>query len=133
MVRNFVITNLTGAGICAITDTKLYVLVVTLSTQDNIKLLQELKSGFIGTINWNKHQSKVKIKKQNQYLDYLIDNIFQGVNRLFVLLFENNADRTEHAGHCLPKVEIKDCNDMTDGQNRFHQPVKNNLRTYDNM
>ena len=43
----------------AITDKKLYVLVLTLSTQFNIKLLQQLKSGFKCTINWNKYQSKV--------------------------------------------------------------------------
>ena len=40
-----------------ITDTKLYALVVTLSTQDNAKLLQELDPGIIG-INWNKYQTK---------------------------------------------------------------------------
>ena len=55
-----VITNSTGAGIFAVTDTKLYVLVVTLSTQDNIKLLQQLQSGFKRTINWNKYQSGSK-------------------------------------------------------------------------
>ena len=53
-----VITNSTGAGTFAIRDTKLYVPVVTLSTQDNAKLLQQLKSGFKRTINWNKYQSK---------------------------------------------------------------------------
>ena len=49
--------NSTGEGRFTITDTKLYVPVVTLSTQDNTKLLQQLKSGFKRTINWNKHQS----------------------------------------------------------------------------
>ena len=49
-----VITNSTGAGRFAITDTKLYVPVVTLSTQENIKLLQQLTSGFKRVINWNK-------------------------------------------------------------------------------
>ena len=50
-----VITIDTGAGTFAITDTTLYVPVVTLSTQDNAKLLQQLKSGFKRTINWNKY------------------------------------------------------------------------------
>ena len=50
-----VITNSTGAGRFAITDTKLYDPVVTLSTQDNAKLLQQLKTGFKRTINWNNH------------------------------------------------------------------------------
>ena len=54
-------------------DTKLYAPVVTLSTQDNLKLLQQLKSGFKKTISWKKYQSKLKVQKQNRYLDYLID------------------------------------------------------------
>ena len=61
--------------ISAITDTKLPVPVVTLSTQDNAKLLQQLKSGFKKTINWNKYQSKVSIRAPNPYLDYLIDQL----------------------------------------------------------
>ena len=84
-----VITTSTGAGTFAITETKLYVPVVTLSTQDNAKLLQQLKSGFKRTINWNKYQSDPKTYARNQYLNHLVDPNFQGVNRLFVLSFEN--------------------------------------------
>ena len=65
-----VITNSTGARRFEITDTKLYVLTVTLSTQDNAKLLQQLKSGFKRIINWNKYQSKISTEAQNQYLDF---------------------------------------------------------------
>ena len=75
------------------TDTKLFVLVVTLSTQDNSELLKKLKLGFERTFNWNKYQSKVSMETRNQYFNYLIDPSFQGVNRLFVVLFENNADK----------------------------------------
>ena len=64
--------------------------VVTLSTQDNAKLLQQLQSGFKRTIYWNKCQSKVTIKAQNPYLDYLIDPSFQAENKFFALSFENN-------------------------------------------
>ena len=53
-----VITNSTGAGRFAITDTKLYVPVVTISTQDSSKLLQQLKWGFKRVINWNKYQNQ---------------------------------------------------------------------------
>ena len=77
----------------AITDTKPYVSVVTLPTQDNAELLQQLKSGFKSTINWNKYQSKITTQATNWYLDYLIEPTFQGVNRLFVLSFENFNDR----------------------------------------
>ena len=57
-----VITNSTGEGKFAITETKLYVPVVTLSTQDNAKLLQQLKSGFKRTIKWNKFESNICTK-----------------------------------------------------------------------
>ena len=80
---------------------------ITLSAQDSAKLLQQLKSGFKGTINWNKYQSKVSIERQSQYLDFLIDPSFQGVNRPSVLLFESNDDRTGHTKYFLPTIQIK--------------------------
>ena len=64
----------------AITDTKHFVPVLTVSTPDNAKLLQQLKSDFENTINWNQYQSKVSMQVLNPYLDYLIDASFQGVN-----------------------------------------------------
>ena len=112
-----VITNSTGAGRFAIADAKLYVPVVTLSTQDDAKLLQQLKSGFKRTINWNKYESSVKTFAQNRYLNYLINPSFQGVNRLFVLPFENENDRTSHSEYYLPKVKIKSYKVEIDGKN----------------
>ena len=92
--------------ILQVKDTKLYVPVVTLSTQENAKFLQQLKSGFIRTINWNKYQSDPKRYVQDQYLNHLVDPSFQGVNRLFVLPFETENGRTSHSEYYLPKVEI---------------------------
>ena len=86
-----------------ITDTKLYVPVVTLATQDNAKLIQQLESGFKRTTDWNKYQTKVSTEEQNQYLDFLIDKNFQGVNRLFVLPFKNEGDRKIQRGYYLPE------------------------------
>ena len=91
----------------SITDTKFYISVVTLSTQDNAKLLEQLKSGFKRTINWKKYQSKVSTERQNQYLDDLIDPSFQGVNSLFVLSFEDETERSSYKRHYLSTVEIK--------------------------
>ena len=59
-----------------ITDTKLYVPVVTLSTEDNVKLLKQLESGFKRTISWNKYQPELKTLPQNRYLNHLIDPSF---------------------------------------------------------
>ena len=71
-----VITNSNGAGIFAITDTKLYVPVVTLSTQENTKFLQQLKSGFKRVINWNKYLSKPELLTQNPNLNHLVEPSF---------------------------------------------------------
>ena len=91
-----------------ITDTKLYVPVVTLSTQENTKFLQQLKSGFKRVINWNKYLSKPELLAQNPNLNHLVEPSFQGINRLFVLAFENNDDdRKSDEQYYLPTVEIK--------------------------
>ena len=128
-----VISSAAGAAKFKITDTKLYVPVITLSTQDNSKLLQQLKSGFKRTINWNKYQRKVSKEVPNQYSRFLIDPSFQRVTRLFVLSFENEDDRKVSTGYYLPKKEIRYYNVMTDGKNFFDKPVENDLRTYNNI
>ena len=65
----------------------LYVRFVTLSTQENIKLLKQLKSGFQGAINWNKYDPEKSNQVQNRYLNVLIDPSIQGVNRLFFIIW----------------------------------------------
>ena len=117
----------------AITDTKLYVPVVTLSTLENTKFFQQLKSGFKRVINWNKYLSKPELLAKNPNLNHLVEPSFQGVNRLFVLAFENDDDRTSGDEYYLPTVEIKDYKIMINGENFFDQPIKNNKVTYDNI
>ena len=79
-----VITNSTGEGKFKRTDTIVTFRVVTLSTEDNEKLLQQLRSGFKRVINWTKYLSRPALLAENPNLNYLIDLSFQGVNRLFV-------------------------------------------------
>ena len=96
-LTDYVISSATGIIICSIKDTKLYVSVVALSSEDNAKLLEQLNQVSkeqLAEINVNQSN----IKTQNQYLDYLIDPAFQGVNRLFDLFLDNNNDRTRHTG-----------------------------------
>ena len=76
-----------------ITNAKRYVPVVTLSTQESAKLLQQLKSGFKRVINCNKYLSKPELLAQNPNLNHLVEPSFQGVNRLIVLAFENYNHR----------------------------------------
>ena len=116
-----------------ITETNLYVPVVTLSTQDNEKLLPQLKSGFKRKISWNKYLAKPELLAQNANLNYLIEPSFQGVNRLFVLAFENDEQRTSNKGYYIQNVELKDYNVMIDGKIFLDQPVKNDKVTYENI
>ena len=76
-----------------IKDTKLYVPVVTLSAENDNKLLEQLKAGFKKTIKWNKCRSEMSNQTKNNNLNYLIDPTFTNANRLFVSSFENEADR----------------------------------------
>ena len=116
-----------------ITETNRYVPIVTLSTQGNAKLLLQLKSVFKGTVSWNKYLSKPELLPQNPRLNHLIEPGFQGVNRLFVLAFEDDAHRISNTRYYLPIVETKDYNIMIVGKNFFDQPVKNDKVTYENI
>ena len=83
----------TGATL-AINDCKLYVPVVTLSKDDEIKLLTNLKSGFKREIIWNKYRSQMTTEATNNNLNILIHPTFTNVNRLFVLAYgQNDNDR----------------------------------------
>ena len=83
-------------------------------------MLQQLKSGFKRTVNWNKYQSKTTAQNApNQYLDYLVDLSFQGVNRLFVLAFNAIDNRIEHSRYYPPTTKVEDYNVVIDGKKHF--------------
>ena len=102
----------------------MYVPVVTLSTKDDNNFLEQLKSGFKRTIKWNKYRSEMTNQTKTNHWNYLIDPTFTKVNRLFVLLFENEEDGKSFSKYYLPKVEIKDFNMLIDGKSFFDVPVK---------
>ena len=109
-------------AIFQITDTKLYVPVASLSKENDIKLLEQLKLGFKRTIKWNKYRSQMTIQPQNNNLNYLIDPTFTNVNRLFVLSFprNNNTDsRYSFSNYYVPKVKVNDFNVLIDGKSFF--------------
>ena len=123
-------------AIFQITNTKLYVPVVTLSKENDIKLLEQLKSGFKRTIKWNKYRSQMTIEPQNNNLNYLIDPTFTNVNRLFVLSFSRNTNtdsRYSYSNYYAPKVEVKDFNVLIDGKSFSDFPVKNEEEAYEKI
>ena len=92
--ENFDSSSDTGEKEFALSINKTLCSVAALSTEDNIKLLLQLESGFKRAINWNKYQSKVTDQVQKRYFDYLIDP-------------SNKDDRNLHTRYFLPKVELK--------------------------
>ena len=116
-----------------ITDCKLYVPVVTLTAENDNKLLEQVKSGFRITIKWNKYMSQMPNQNKKNNLNYLIDPTFSNVNRLFVLSFENEDDRTSYYKYYMPSVEIKDCNVLIDSNAFFEWPIKNIEETYEKV
>ena len=97
-----------------ITDTKLYVPVVALQTENDKRSLEQLKAGYKRTIKWKKCRSEMANQTKNN-LNYLIDPIFTKVNRLFVLSIENENDRTSFSKYFIPNVQIKDFNSNLGG------------------
>ena len=112
-----------------ITQTTLHVPVVTLLTQDNAKLLPQLKSGFKRTTSWNKHLAKPELLAQITNLYNLIEPSFQGVNRLFVSAFEDDGQRIGRKRY-ISNIKIKDYSVMIDGKFFFDRPINNMIKTY---
>ena len=119
-----------------IIDTKLYVPVDTLSKENDIKLLDQLKSGFKRTIKWNKYRSQMTVQSNNNNLNYLIDPTSTNVNRLFVLSFSRanqGYNRDSFSSYYGPNVEIKDFNVLIYGKSFFDLPVKNEQEAYEKI
>ena len=136
-----------------ITNTKLYVPVVTLSTKDN-NLTKRLSDGFKRTIYWNQYTSKPVPEtphKKTGITRFALDAAFHGVNRLFVLAFEdtradedddapaprnlvaNRVIRDIYRKYFVPRVDITSYNVLIDGRNFYDQPINDSIRKYDKI
>ena len=113
------------------TSTKLYVPIVTLSTKDNVNLTKQLNEGFKRSVFWNEYKSKIETKNldNDNIACFPLDASFQGVNRLFVLAFDNTdngdnkVERNSHRKYFLPRVDITNYNVLIDGRNFHNQPI----------
>ena len=111
----------------------MYVPVVTLSSENDNKLLEQLKAGSKRTIKWNKYRSEISNQTKNNSLNYLIDPTFTNVNRLFVVSFENENDRISFSKCWVLKVEIKDFSVLIDEKLFFEIPIKNKEEAYEQI
>ena len=124
-----------------ITSTKLYVPVVTLSAKDNENLTKQLDEGFKRTVYWNEYKSKMETKTadDNNVTRFPLDASFQGVNRLFVLAFDNTengnkkVERDSHRKYFLQGVDTTNYNVLIDGRNFYDQPINDQIKKYDEV
>ena len=117
----------------AINDYKLYIPVVTLSKDDEIKPLTNLKSAFTREIIWNKYKSQMSTEVANNNLNILIVPTFTNVNKLFVLAYQNADDRQSFSEFYLPIVMIKDFNVIIDKLAFFDLPIKTEEEAYEKI
>ena len=122
----------TGATL-VINYCKLYIPVVTLSKDNEIKLLTNLKSGFKREIIWNKYRSQMNTEAINNNLNILIDPTFTNVNRFFVLAYQNVDDRQSYGEFYLLKVMVKDYNVIVDKLAFFDLPIKTEEEAYEKI
>ena len=122
----------TGATL-AINNCKLYVPAVTLSKDDEIKLLTNLKLGFKREIIWNKYRSQMTTEAINNNLNILIDPTFTNVNRLFGLAYQNADDRQSFSQFYLSKVLVKDFNVIIDKLAFFNLPIETEEEAYEKI
>ena len=122
----------TGATL-AINDCKLYIPVVTLSKDDEIKLLTNLKSGFKREIIRNKYKSQMTTEAISNNLNILIDPTFTNVNRLFVLAYQTANDRQSFSQFYLPRVMVKDFNVIIYKLAFFDLPIKTEEEAYEKI
>ena len=119
-----------------ITDTKLYVPVVTLSKENDTKLLEQLKLEFKKTIKWKKYRSQMTIQPKNNNFNYLIGLTFTKVNRLFVLPFTRtdiHHHRNSFSHYYVPDTKIKHFNVLIDGKSFFDLPIRNEEDAYEKI
>ena len=125
-----------------ITSTKLYVAVATLSTKDNENLTKQLDEGFERSIYWNEYKSKIETKTadDNNVIRFPLDASFKGVNRLFVLVFNNTTEngnkkveRDSHRKYFLARVDITNYNVLIDDRNFYDQPINDQIKKYDEI
>ena len=127
-----------------ITDTKLYVPIVTLSIEDNSKLSKLLNEGFKRSIYWNEYKVtpnkivEIAAVNDKKYIKELLDSSCQGVNRFFVYAYDNTVGDNyvsvdSYKIYFLSRVKIDNCNIEIDGRNIYDQPINDSIKQYDEI
>ena len=113
-----------------ITDCKLYVSVVILQEKYDNELIEGLKNGISFDFEWGRYRTQIINQLTINNLNFLVDPTFNNVNKLFVLAFPNEEDRSSFFKYYVPNIEIKDYNVLIDLQSFYDIPIKNKEETY---
>ena len=134
---NYILTSLDGAPTFTITDAKLYVPLVTLSIEDNGRLSKLLSEGFKRPVYLSKYKViPNKTYNENHYIRELLNASYQGVKRLFVHAYNNDADRVtvdSHQRYFLPRIKIENYKIEIDRRNFYDQPINDLIKQYDEV
>ena len=116
-----------------ITNTKLYLPIITLSSKDNVKLVKLLEEGFKRPFYWNEYQTKTETRNsdENNLTGFPLDAFFQGVKILFVLVFDSSNDDNKKVERNSPKVNITNYNVLIDGRNFYDEAINDLIKQYD--
>ena len=134
--ENCILSRAGTAAIFSITNTKLYLTIVTLKTEDNTKLSKLLNEGFKRSIYWNKYKIIFKDYNNNEYIRERLDASFEGVSRLFVLAYargNNVPNEDSYRKYFLPRFKIKNYNIEINGRNFDDQSINDLIKQYDDV
>ena len=139
-IEECILSNEGDTAKFAITDAKLHVPIVTLSTKGSASLAKQLNDRFKRSVYWNSYETKpAKVIEQGKNIYELLNASFQGVKRLFVLAYFIADGGNDEAGiksnkkYFLPRGEIKNYNVLIDGRNFYDQPINDLIKQYDKV
>ena len=133
--KECVLSNQAGNAVFIISDTKLYIPVVTLSKEDDKDFIEQQNKGFQRSIYWNEYKTKEKDEDGNanavKYIN--LDPSFQGVNRLFIMAYSraaNQPGRNSPQKYYLPRIDLNKYNVIIDGRNFYDNPIETDIEKY---
>ena len=148
--KDCVISDIAGETTFKITNTKIYVPIVTLSNKDSVNLTKQLNEGYKRPVYWYEYKSKIESRDFNDQnpVKFYLDASFEGVKRFFALAFNNTTEdvvnnpvsntnnivlRNSHRNYFLPRVNITSYNVPIDGRSFYDQLVNDQIKKYDEI
>ena len=139
MEKKCLLSNDDGDVVFIINDTKLYVPVVSLSKEDNKDFIEQQNKGFQRSIYWNEYKTKEQTEDANANATKSInlDPSFQGVNRLFIMVYnrlaaanDNQFNEDSQQIYYLPRNDLNKYNVIIDGRNFYDNPIESDIEKY---